>query len=406
MNKKQVNKSTKRLNKENLYKSIVESIDNTMKHHILAEDVEDDIEECDNVEEGELYELFGLGSDVKKPEVTLSVENTDEKNAEIFLQWCEYYMSKASSNIADGVSKIMNVCEKVLVKTPVIILKGILMVFSRSYKLGKLAANKIAYLTVLSYSCLVKLVKSGVKSADDVLTKLKNTLVSKAKAGYVSFKKNVDNTIKEASDNFTMWLGIASSLMMMVADNLEGAVDAFSDWVKSVINDVKEKSKAAALLVKSWITSKSESVKSYINKVSEDVKSNAVKVWKELDSSVRKAYNKIAESIEKWMSSLKDLVTEIGKKIDTAKEDAKAFVVDKKDKALVYGIQKAVKGLSNKYKEEEVVALVRKAYNESLKPDTKGNFYINECYFYERGSKPRKLFENHKKLVKRKRILS
>ena len=48
---------------------------------------------------------------------------------------------------------------------------------------------------------------------------------------------------------------------------------------------------------------------------------------------------------------------------------AKDFAIDKKDKALIWGIQKGVKGLSKNYTEDQVVALVRKCYNENLIPD-------------------------------------
>lgn len=408
MNKKQLNVRKPQNNNAKLYKSLIESIAPEIKKIIKeAEEVdEDEVDECGAVEEGELNELFGFGSDVKKPEATLSVENTDEENAEIFLQYCEYYMDKAGSNIASGVANIMKVCQAVLVKAPVIVLKGILMVFSRAYKITKASAAKVAAIVVACYAVLVKLIKSGVKAADEVLTKVKDTLMSKAKGGYASFKKNTKAVVKEASDNFVMWAGIASAITMMVAEKLEGAADAFGDWVKSIIEDVKNKVEAAAMLVKTWLSTKSDAVKSYITETGKEIKTAAVEVWNKLDKEVRKAYTKVTETLEKWMGSLKDLVTEIGKKIDDAKEATKSYVIDKKDKALVYSIKKAVKGLSDKYKEDEVVALVRKAYNENLKPNANGEFFINECYFYDRDSKKRKLYENHKKVIKRQQIFS
>lgn len=414
MNKKRLKISDinnlNKLKKDRLYKSIIESVDSSLKN-ILEDDEEIDeddcdIEECDSVEEGELNELFGFGSSVKKPEVALSVDNSDEKNAEIFIQWCEYYINKAGSNVANGVAELMKVCEKVLVKSPMIVVKGILMVLSGTIKFAVFEAKEVAAIIVYAYAALVKLVKSGVNNADEALTKFKDTLKSKATVGYKSFKSNTDAVIKETSDKFTMWLGIASALAMVVAEKLEGAADAFGEFVKCIAEDVKKKVEAAALIVKTWLSSKSKAVKSYLLALGEDVKTNAVKAWNGLDKATRKAYNKVAETLEKWMGSLKDLVTELGKKIDTAKENVKSFVIDKKDKALVWNIQKAVKGLSDKYKEDEVVALVRKAYNESIKPNMNGNFVINEAYFYERGSKKRTLYENHRKAIKRNKILS
>ena len=38
---------------------------------------------------------------------------------------------------------------------------------------------------------------------------------------------------------------------------------------------------------------------------------------------------------------------------------------------------------NDKYTEDQVVALVRKCYNENLKPMFNGNYRINESYFYD-----------------------
>ena len=66
-----------------------------------ANDIDDEDE--DDLEEKVLNELFGFGSSsVAKPEKVLSLENSDDENAELFIQWCAYYMAQAGNNVKKG----------------------------------------------------------------------------------------------------------------------------------------------------------------------------------------------------------------------------------------------------------------------------------------------------------------
>lgn len=406
MKTRNLKRHSKNISEQRLYSSIMKQVMPEIKKALNESADLDDVEECDELEEAELNELFGLGSNVKKPELALSVDNSDEENAKIFIQWCEYFISKAGNNVANAVVKLSEVCSKVLVNGPMFIVKGLLMVLSRTVKLTIKGATGIANIITTICAMLVKCVKSGIKSADVALKKAYNELLNKVKAGYNKFKSNTSSFLKEANEVLTMWLGIAAAVCKMTAAKFEGAVDAFSDWVDDVIDDVEDGIEAAALLVKTWISSKSKDVLNMLTETKEDIKSATIKVWDGIKSESRKAYNKLTDELEKWMSSFKDLVDELAKKIDTGKEKVKSFVIDKKDKALVYNIQKSVKGLSDKFKEEEVVALVRKCYNENLILNKNGKYVINEAYFYDRNSKPRKVYENHKKIINAKRINS
>jgi DNA topoisomerase VI subunit A len=121
-----------------------------------------------------------------------------------------------------------------------------------------------------------------------------------------------------------------------------------------------------------------------------------------MDKKVRKTYDNIASKLEDWFNIIKELAAATAKKIEVAAKAAKDFTIDKKDKALIWGIQKGVKGLSDKYTEDQVVALVRKCYNESLIPDIRGNYRINEAYFHKAGTTSRRLYENKK--IRRNRL--
>ena len=91
MNKKRlkiddINRINNRNKQAKLHHSIMENLKPLIKKMIKESECDDlmddvDIDECDTVEEGELNELFGFGSSVKKPEKALSVENSDDENA-------------------------------------------------------------------------------------------------------------------------------------------------------------------------------------------------------------------------------------------------------------------------------------------------------------------------------------
>lgn len=394
-------KNVRSVNEQQIYTKLMREIAPSVKRII-----NESMEECDELEEGELNELSLFGSSVKKPAAELSLENSDEENAEIFIQYCEYYLAKAGNNVAKGLALLMEKGGKLLVKMPLVIVKGILKLISGGVKLTVAGASAIAGVIVMGVSLLVKMVASGVEKAKECLTKLYSALVEKAKSLYAGIKKSGEEAIKAGSDKFQLWLGIASALCVACATKLTGAMEMAADYIKEVINDAKEKVIAAVVAVKSWMSAKAEEVKAFVGKVAGNVREAVVNAWNSLDKGVRKAYNEMGKKLEEWMNNLSALIDEIGKKISDAADATKGFVIDKKDKALVYGIQKAIKGLSDKFKEEEVVALVRKAYNESLKPDLKGNFRVNEAYFHARGSKQRKLYESRRAAIKNRKSVN
>jgi hypothetical protein len=116
-----------------------------------------------------------------------------------------------------------------------------------------------------------------------------------------------------------------------------------------------------------------------------------------MDKKARKTYDNIASKLEDWMKDIKELINYISEKIENIAKATKDFAIDKKDKDLIWGIQKGVKGLSKNYTEDQVVALVRKCYNENLIPDIKGNYHINEAYFHKSGTRMRMLYENRRR---------
>ena len=77
---KKQTKMVNRVNKKQLYNSIMESVIPEIKKALKESEEDADKKEEDNVDEAALNELFGFGSSVKKPEKALSLENTDDEN--------------------------------------------------------------------------------------------------------------------------------------------------------------------------------------------------------------------------------------------------------------------------------------------------------------------------------------
>lgn len=372
-----------RVNKKQLYNSIMESIVPEIKKAIKeSEDVEDaDKKEEDNVDEAALNELFGFGSSVKKPEKSLSLENTDDENAELFIAWCAYFMSQAGNNVKKGLEAFTKKFGAILAKAPMIIVKGVLKLMSGAIKATVYGVAGIAAVVLGAVSILVKLVVSGVEIAKDALTKLYNTIKQGVETFYKKFSESTQKFTTDSKDKLTIWCGVLSGALMAVANNIQGAAEALGEFFKKVLDDAKEKKEAAVLLAKTWLQAKSDAVKSWINQTGNDIRKTVIDAWNATDKKVRSAYNNVAGKLEDWMNDIKELISYAGEKIGDAAKATKDFAIDSKDKALIWGIQKGVKGLSSKYTEDQVVALVRKCYNESVVP-VNGKFTVNEKYFF------------------------
>lgn len=382
--KKQI-KMVNRVNKKQLYNSIMESVIPEIKKALKESE---DAEEEDNVDEAALNELFGFGSSVKKPEKALSLENTDDENADLFIAWCAYFMSQAGNNVKKGLEAFAKQFGTIVVKAPMMIVKGILKLMSGAIKGSVFGVATIAAVVLGAISMLVKLVASGAEKAKEALTQLYNTIKQGIETFYKNFVEGTQKFATDSKDKLTVWCGVLSGALMAVANKIEGAVEALGEFFKKVLNDAKEKKDAAVLLAKTWLQAKSEAVKSWINQTASDIRKTVIDAWNAIDKKVRSAYNNVASKLEDWMNDIKELISYAGEKIADAAKATKDFAIDSKDKALVWGIQKGVKGLSAKYTEDQVVALVRKCYNESVVP-ANGKFTINEKYFYNANTRKR-----------------
>ncbi|MCI7205011.1 MAG: hypothetical protein MSA15_03295 [Clostridium sp.] len=168
-----------------LYNAIMESVTPQIAR-LVKEAEEADQNESNDVDEAALNELFGFGSSVKKPEKSLSLENSDDENADLFIAWCAYYMSKCSNDVKKGMDAFLKASGDVIKKAPMMIVKGILKLMSAAIKGSVFGVSTVAAVVLGSISMLVYLTVSGVEKAKEALAQLYKTISQ----GITTFYKN------------------------------------------------------------------------------------------------------------------------------------------------------------------------------------------------------------------------
>ena len=354
----------------------------------------------DDLSEDELFELFGWGKkSVDKPAKAISLQNTDDENAQLVIDWCKFYMAEANNNVDAALTKLFESAGDALKKAPKLFVKALVILLTAPIKGGKYAITEVSNVTLSCIFGTIRLVNSGVEGSKEALQQLYKTLQNGLNQFYTALSKNVASFVQGSKDKLTTWMGALTAAMTALASKAMGIAEAMGDLFKQILAEAKKKSEAGILIAKTWLQSKNEAVLKWIRETAGDIRSDVVEAWNKMEKKVRSAYNDAVKQLEEWMKDLKDLAKAAGAKIQASVEKgvekSKDFVIDKKDKALVWSIQKAVKGLSDKYTEDQIVALVRKCYvNEGLKPMFNGNYRINEQYFYD--SRTRRRMRNRR----------
>ena len=184
-------KTTKTVNsmrsQKALYNAIMESVTPRIARLVKEAEEEDEAsDDVNDVDEAALNELFGFGSSVKKPEKTLSLENSDDENADLFIAWCAYYMSKCSNDVKKGMDAFCKASGNVIKKVPMMIVKGILKLMSGAIKGSVFGVGTVAAVVLSSISMLVRLTVSGVEKAKEALAQLYKIISQ----GITTFYKN------------------------------------------------------------------------------------------------------------------------------------------------------------------------------------------------------------------------
>ena len=344
--------------------------------HIIDETLEKN-------ENGEpVNELFGFGNKVEKPTAAIDLSaNSDEQNAEIIIQYMEYYIKKAGNNVEEAIVAFNKEIVPKIVKIPKIIAKAIIMVCLGTYK----AVTSVPGLIVLGIVVLARLAKQGIEGAAEALKSVYNRIKEGLKSFYNSFKEKAEQLLQDTKDSvkstITRWVAIATAAVALVTQKIEGAAEAFGEWIEQICKDAKEGTLAAVCFVKSWLTTKADEIKSYVGGKVSDARKAIVEKWNETSSAIRKSWNEAVSVVIDILASLKNIAAIVGETIAAAAEKLGDKVVDKRNAMLASGIEKAVKVMKPKYSEDDLVALVRKAYNEGLQLEANGTLIINEKYY-------------------------
>lgn len=327
-------------------------------------------------------ELFGFGEKAEKPTAEIDLTaNTDEQNAEIILQYMAYYIKKAGNNVEEALKNFHKEIVPKLVKMPKLIAKAIIMVCLGTYK----AVVAIPGLIILGIVTLARLAKQGIEGAKEALESVYRRIKEGLVSFYNAFKEKAEQLLTSAKESIqetiARWAAIAATVVALVVEKVEGAAEAFGEWIAQVCNDAKEKVLGAVCLVKSWLTAKAEAIQSYVSNKIGEARKAVVEAWNAASSAVRKAYNEAVAKVMEVIATIKNIATVIGEKIVATAEKIGDKVIDKRNAVLASGIEKAVKIMKPKYSEEDLVALVRKAYNEGLALEVDGTLVINEKYY-------------------------
>lgn len=347
-----------------------------------------------NDQDEELNELFGFGkTKVEKPEQALSLQLSNDENTDLLINWCKYYLNEANNSVDEALEKLFESSGEVLAKAPRMFVKALVVILSSPVKFASWSIKEIANLTVACIFGTIRLYNSAVDGAKEALQQLYKTIANGFNQFYAALCKNTKEFISKSEDKLKVWMAALSATMTAMANKAVGIKEAMGEFFAKILEDAKKGVEGAVMIAKTWLQSKSDAVLKWIKETAGDIRSAVVEKWNKLDKKVRNAYNDAVKALEEWMKDIKDMakaaVAKVKEKAEEAKEKGKEYVIDKKDKAMVWSIQKAVKNLSDKYTEDQVVALVRKCYNESMKPMFNGNYRVNEAYFYDADARRR-----------------
>lgn len=339
-------------------------------------------------EQADLNEFLGFGNSVEKPEQELTAETI--KSLEInelatcIAEHLNYWMATVGDNIdkavASATTALFSHCQENKENTKKImqaIVVACRNAVSNTYEFLKSTAKGIGRVIMLGAAICVKFTANGIALAKQAITYIYKAVSEKLNDGYKFLKEAAEYT----GEKIQLFCKLSAAACYLVAQKFIGAAEAFGDWIKEVLSDVKEKVQAACMVVRSWFSLKATAIAEWVKETAGSVRETCVTVWNALDKKVRQSWNKVAEKFMGWINSFKCTLSKLGDKISDTLTKTGDAIISGKDKVVLSSIGKAVKMLSKNYTEDDVIAIVRKAYNEGLSFNADGSCIINESYY-------------------------
>jgi hypothetical protein len=337
-----------------------------------------------------------FGGSAKKPEQELTAEYINSASKEELAKTIGELLNWWCAKAGDSVDKACTTSTQYIVglikgsgEKSADFSKKLLMSFVDAVRMvvkgaGELVVDGVkgtGRIILLSVATLFKLAVSGVKMAEAAAKAIYKTVSEWLSSTYDSLKDKVQKGAEAVKDSLALFLKVSLAVCVLCANKIQGAAEAFGSFIKKVAGDVKEKVVLAVVATRTWFAVKAKEVAEWVKSVAGDIRSACVEAWNKLEKGTIKVWKAVSGKILDWCNSIRMTVAEIGKKISDTISATGEHIVAAKDKAVVAGIGKAVRMLSKKYSEDDVVNIVRAAYNEDLHFDAAGNTLINESYY-------------------------
>ena len=338
-------------------------------------------------------ELFGFGGgSAKEPQQKLTAEFIKEaSNDELAAALAEnmnYWMAKGKENVdlalQDSIAAIHAACEsskEVAQKVCTAVGAAIKNALTGAKDLAIDGVRGLGRLILMGVAMLVKLANNGIDFAKNTLPAVYNMIVNYLKQVYQSLKDKTNENGGRLAEKLKVFYKVAVAAITLVANKVSGAAEVFGKWISDVCNDAKENVLIALYTVRTWFAVKAKAVADYVSETAGSIKQAVVEAWNKLDKSARKMWKEATEKILGWINDVKVSLANLKQKISASVTAAGDKIVAGRDKVLVSGINKAVNILKNRYSEDDMVALVRKAYNEGIEFEIDGTCLLNECYY-------------------------
>lgn len=347
-------------------------------------------------QENELAEgIFGWGSP-KKPSQELTADfirtANSEEVAKVMAEHLNYWAASASDSIDKALSNslkgVLDICKAGADKaeeTSKKVLKGIVdsvrMVLKGGANLAIDGVKGAGRVIMLGVAMCFKLSANGIKAGEAAAKAIYKSVAEFLTYTYESLKDKVEKGAEAVKDSLSLFLKVSLAVVLLCANKIQGAAGAFDAWIKGVAKAVADKTVLAVIAVRTWFAVTAKEVAEWVKGTIGNVRSACVEAWNALEKKTIKVWKDVSSKIIEWANDIRMTLAEIGKKIADTMTAAGDHIIAAKDKAVVYGIGKAVKALSKNYSEDDVVAIVRAAYNEDFHTDVRGNIILNEAYY-------------------------
>ena len=347
-------------------------------------------------QENELAEgIFGWGSP-KKPEQELTADfvrsASSDELATVIAEYLNYWAASASDSVdkalSNSIQTVLGLCKaggenaaessKKVLKA---IVDAVRMVLRTGGKLAIDGVKGVGRVIMLGVAMCFKLAANGIKAGETAAKYIYKTVADFLTSTYESLKDKVAKGAEAAKDGLTLFLKVSLAVVLLCANKVTGAVEAFGAWIKGVAKDVADKVTLAVIATRTWFAVTAKEVAEWVKATIGNVRSACVKAWNATEKAVIKLWKNISGKLLEWANDLRMTVAKIGEKIADTITAAGDHIIAAKDKTVVFGIGKAVKALSKNYSEDDIVGIVRAAYNEDLRVDLNGNVLLNEAYY-------------------------